>query len=306
MAKRRKTTTGVDSDAARVERIKKLTVKAIFSDELLTKHLVLKGGNAIDLILQVGTRSSVDLDFSMPGDFEPDELREIRDRIEAAMLSVFAPEDLIPFDVTFDPMPQIVTPDLAGFWGGYRAMFKLISSTQHAELQGDLESLRRNALRVGGGSKLQIDISKFEFCSGKEEHEIEGVRVFVYTPVMLAFEKLRAICQQLPEYAVQVKRLGRPNAPRARDFIDISGLARRFGFDLADPKHGEILDAVFAAKRVSVSLLEKVKDYREFHRSNFAAVQDSVKAGVQLDDFDVYFDEIVRLCERILEARRNA
>jgi hypothetical protein len=167
-----------------------------------------------------------------------------------------------------------------------------------------MAALRRNALLIGSSSKLQIDISKYEFCDPKEERWLNGVRIFVYTPLMLACEKLRAICQQTKEYSKIVKRAGRPAAPRARDFVDIQILMRHFGFDIAEAKHLPLIKAIFAAKRVPLALLSKVKDYREFHRSDFQAVKDSLKPGVKLDEFDEYFDDIIRLCDR-LEAIGN-
>ena len=46
--------------------------------------------------------------------------------------------------------------------------------------------------------------------------ELDDYTIYVYSPTMIAIEKLRAICQQMPEYALQ----RRPSA-RARDFYDI-------------------------------------------------------------------------------------
>ncbi len=48
--------------------------------------------------------------------------------------------------------------------------------------------------------QFTIDISKFEFTEGKRPRDIEGAVVFIYSPEMLAIEKLRALCQQLPSY----------------------------------------------------------------------------------------------------------
>ena len=57
-------------DQKRFEEIKKITLKAMYSDDELMEMLVLKGGNAIDLIYGVSSRSSLDLDFSMQSDFQ--------------------------------------------------------------------------------------------------------------------------------------------------------------------------------------------------------------------------------------------
>ena len=48
-----------------LDRIKRLAVIAMFSDDTLLDKLVPKGGNALDLVLGVTTRASIDLDFSI-------------------------------------------------------------------------------------------------------------------------------------------------------------------------------------------------------------------------------------------------
>jgi hypothetical protein len=304
MARRQKTK-DPSVEAAWIERVKRLIVVAIFSDEMMMQRFVLKGGNAIDLILNVSSRASMDIDLSMMGDFAAGELDEIKKRLGRRLIETFAPEGLTPFDIEMEERPAAITADLATFWGGYRVTFKLIESDRFRLLSGKVEDLRRNALLVGGHGKLRIDISKHEFCDPKEERQLDGVNVYVYTPVMLACEKLRAICQQTDDYSKIVKREGRPAAPRARDFFDIAVLMRRFSFDLAEREHWRLIETMFAAKKVPLKLLGKVKDYREFHRSDFQAVKDALKPGVKLDEFDEYFDDVVRLCER-LEALWNA
>ncbi|MGA3084518.1 MAG: nucleotidyl transferase AbiEii/AbiGii toxin family protein [Thermodesulfobacteriota bacterium] len=55
-------------------KIKQLTIIALFSDDFLMERLVLKGGNAIDLIYKISSRASIDLDFSIALDFKEEEL----------------------------------------------------------------------------------------------------------------------------------------------------------------------------------------------------------------------------------------
>jgi predicted nucleotidyltransferase component of viral defense system len=57
-----------------IDRIKELVVIAMFSDDELMDRLVLKGGNALDIIHQVSVRASIDVDFSMSDDFRPERL----------------------------------------------------------------------------------------------------------------------------------------------------------------------------------------------------------------------------------------
>ena len=52
-----------------IEKIKLLTLKALMNDEKLMYGLVLKGGNALQLVYEITDRASMDIDFSQEGDF---------------------------------------------------------------------------------------------------------------------------------------------------------------------------------------------------------------------------------------------
>ena len=45
--------------------IRKLTITALCSDDVLFDQLVLKGGNAISLVYGISPRDSLDVDFSL-------------------------------------------------------------------------------------------------------------------------------------------------------------------------------------------------------------------------------------------------
>ena len=220
MAKPKKTAPIDTGEFQRVEQIKKLVVMAMFSDDELMDRFVLKGGNAIDLVLRAGSRASVDVDLSMADDFKPGELNDIRARIERNLRLTFQQEKYEVFDVLMEEKPAALSPDVAGFWGGYLVTFKLIEASKAREIGDNLEQLRRNAVMIGARGKFEIDISKFEYCEGKASHQMNGLRIFVYTPAMVVCEKLRAICQQMPAYGRVIHRT-RPGSARARDFVDI-------------------------------------------------------------------------------------
>jgi len=63
------------SEQSKLERIRRLVITAMFADDVLMNRLVLKGGNALDIIHKLGTRTSLDIDLSMPGDFDPEDLQ---------------------------------------------------------------------------------------------------------------------------------------------------------------------------------------------------------------------------------------
>jgi len=270
----------------------------MFSDDELLEKLVLKGGNALDLALCVTTRASLDLDFSIEQAFASAELAGIRTRIEYRLQQAFTPAGYTVFDVTLAEKPEHVTPDLAEFWGGYELQFKLIHTTTLGELGGRLEDIRRNAIAVGprNRTRFAVDISKFEYCSGKRPLTFDGYTIYVYTPEMIACEKLRAICQQMPEYVEIVKR--RP-APRARDFLDIHDTVQQYDIDLTTVSNRQLLANIFAAKRVPLVLLTRIHEQREFHRQDWPAVEATVRPGVGLKPFDHYADFVIDVVRRL-------
>jgi hypothetical protein len=303
VAKKKKLEPGV-SEFARLERIKRLTIIAMFSDDDLMQRFVLKGGNALDLVLHIGTRASMDVDLSMEDEFAASELENVRQRIENSLEATFEGDHYRVFDVKLEPKPEVLSPEMAGFWGGYDLTFKLIESGRYAEMAGDLDRMRKNAVPIGAKGKFEIDISRFEYCQGKKAEDFDGYRIYVYTPEMLVCEKLRAICQQMPEYGPVVKRTRRA-AARARDFVDIQGIIEQLALDPLAASNLDLLRRVFGAKRVPLKLLGKVVEYREFHRPDFEAVKATVKPAVTLREFDFYFDFVVSVCGGLLKVLGN-
>lgn len=278
--------------------IRRMAIVAIVSDTELVQRLVLKGGNALELAHRISTRASLDLDFSMEGAFRPESLLGLRDRIEANLVRVFTPAGLTVLDVRLEERPEKVSARLEAFWGGYRLEFKLIETEKVAELARTPNRLRKSAMPVGyrGSTRLEIDISKHEYCAEKDEITIDGHAVFVYTPQMIACEKLRALSQQTPEY---ISFVGGHSAARARDFLDIHDVLERFTIILTTPRNGLLLRRIFAAKRVPLRLLGSIRAQREFHRQDWPAVVDTVRAGIDLREFDFYFDFVLREIEKL-------
>jgi predicted nucleotidyltransferase component of viral defense system len=197
-------------------RIRRTAVTAIFSDDVLTECLVLRGGNALDLVYGITSRTSIDLDFSIERDFE--DSSDARDRLFAALRDRFDALGYVLFDEKFAPQPRLEGPDEKPWWGGYEISFKLIEREKYRSLRDRLDKLRTNALPISAGERrsFKIDLSKCEYTDGKVKHEIDNFTVYVYTPTMIAIEKMRAICQQMPDYP----HTGTKKA-RARDFYDV-------------------------------------------------------------------------------------
>ncbi len=297
-------------DLKLIERIKQLTVIAIFSDDDLLEKLVLKGGSAIDLFHPSPGRSSLDLDFSIDGDFDG-EIINLCDRFKKLLTDTFNPEGLVVFDVQFNACPPVVQPDFP-FWGGYVLQFKLaereqyeefqikLGSMQQQKIERELQKLRsKQSIDVGPGQlkTFSVEFSKHEYCEAKEERDLDGYTVYVNTPLAIATEKLRAICQQIPEYREQLK--SRPGTARPRDFFDIHYISELHNLDWSEGDTTNLVQAMFAAKHVPLTLLGIIKEFRDFHKQGFPSLQETVRPDHKLEDFDFYFDYILDIVEKL-------
>jgi hypothetical protein len=275
--------------------VKRRTLVGISSNPRLRNALVLKGGSLLDIAFNVKARISIDLDFSIEGDLVAEEALA---ECEAALKVAFAPEGYRVIDVRIIEKPPTISEELKDFWGGYSIEFKLVTAINFAQYKDDLGRMRRIAvpISINGSTILRIDISKFEYCEGKQPFNVDGTEFFGYSPEMVVAEKLRAICQQMPEYRQMVKK---HLAGRARDFVDLHMLIQEFHINLANPEFHEILRSVFAAKKVPLRLLGKITHHREDHQGDFVAVLDTIRPGFELEDLDFYVDFIVRECQQL-------
>ncbi|RJO67849.1 MAG: hypothetical protein C4523_08365 [Myxococcales bacterium] len=295
-------------DYRKLEQIKKLVVIAMFSDDALMERFVLKGGSALDLIYpHPSGRSSIDVDLSMPDDFNDAELPSVRKRINDLLVAGFQEQGYEVIDFVLEPRPLKRRVGLPALWGGYLIEFKLVRSETFRKYSADKSALRRRSEVIGGRERktFKVDISKYEYCDGKKEVYLDDYRVYVYSPAMIVAEKLRAICQQMPEYPYNEHT----KHARARDFYDIWRMLektpRSVGWKGA--KFREIIRKAFQAKDVPLDLLARLgrEEVRRRHEPDFAAVRDAIPPGAErLRSFDYYFDYVVgRVAE--LEALWN-
>jgi hypothetical protein len=279
----------------KLDAIKRAAIVAMFADDELMDLLVLKGGNAMDVVHQVNSRASVDLDFSTGDDLN---LEAIQGKVERALGNTFDQHGYAAFDIRVTQRPGKMPDELAAFWGGYFVEFKLLSKRRAEEVKGDLDTMRREAIRLGEGTKFTMDISRHEYIDDKQEADLDGYRIYVYSPEMIVCEKLRAICQQMPEYAEIIKRKGLGNQ-RARDFIDIEALVGKFSVDVCAERATHMLREMFAIKRVPLQLIGQIRTTRDFHKLGFDEVRAAMKPGVEVQPFDYYFDFVLELVERL-------
>lgn len=278
--------------AISLEEVRRRILIALFSDDELMDILVLKGGNALALVHKVGARASVDMDFSMEEPFV--DLEKASARIFATLKREFGSIGYVVFDENFEVKPSQPREGQPEWWGGYIVQFKLAERRLYDELHNDIDALRRRAEVVGPQQmrKYTIDISHHEFCEEKVKREVDDYTVYVYSLEMLAAEKLRAICQQMPEYAVL-----RTKRPRARDFYDIHQIITEHGIDLTTNANLSTLAAIFEAKQVPLNLSGEIGKYRDYHAQDWPSVEASI-SGVH-DTFDSYFDFVVTLASSL-------
>jgi predicted nucleotidyltransferase component of viral defense system len=264
------------------KQVRLATIAALCSEDALYEQLILKGGSALDLIYQVGGRSSLDLDFSLEGDLNS--LEATARLMQSALERHFRALGVHVFDFNIEPRP---TQPQFEWWGGYRAEFKVIELTHAERLHFDLNQIRKQAIPIGDmtqSRRFVIEISKYEWCGFQENHEIDAVPVRVYAPALLASEKLRAICQQHEKYEITHQR------SRARDFFDIHTICNRLSVDLT--QHVDIVARVFDAKKVPWDLLGDIGSQRAVHEPDWPSVVASVTS--RIEEFDYYFTYVVQ------------
>ncbi len=281
-------------DNKEIEKIKRLTIGALVSDELLMGILVLKGGNALNIAYDISDRGSVDIDFSMESDFTEAEKNRLRNQFDFILNDEFSKENYKVFDVKFSERPEVMDDSVKEFWGGYLLEFKIMNFDKYQSFSGDLEAARREALPLGknGSTKFMVDISKYEFVAKKKPVDIEGSVVYVYTPEMIALEKLRAICQQLEDYKEIVVRM--KSSPRARDFFDIHNLCSHFSIDFKLDENIKLAEVIFTSKKVPLNFISKIGEQYELHRENWESVLQTINQEEdELNDFDFYFNFVL-------------
>lgn len=276
-----------------LEKIKRLTISALVSDELLMGILVLKGGNALNLAYDISNRGSIDIDFSMEKDFTEDEKKRIGNQVSSLLSDEFIKEGLLVFDVTFYERPNKIEDAVKSFWGGYCLEFKTITKEKYEALGGELTQIRMNAIVIASNNstKFIVDISKYEYVGEKRPKDIEGAVIYVYSPEMLALEKLRALCQQNPGYKNVVFMM--TSKSRARDFYDIYRLSQAFAINFSSNENTDLIKHIFEAKRVPLNYVTQLNEQREFHRQTWESVLGTINQKENMKEFDFYFDFVL-------------
>lgn len=244
------------------ETIKKTTIAAIFSDEKLEDILTLKGGNALYLH-GLTKRESQDLDFSIKESIrisEDEEGKIFKDVVTKA----FQEKGYKILSYKFEDKPRVRNKLTPPFWGGYVITFSIIQAEALKSLEErGIENFNAYAESMGDGSKkIQIDLSFEEYTDPRVTKEIDGTTIYLYSPLMIIYEKIRASCQQLDLYKLT------SNKTRARDLFDIySTLTDISNVELREevinPDNFIILKRMFALKKVSIDLIPQVRNIKD-------------------------------------------
>lgn len=259
------------------------SVVALFSNEVLRRTLVLKGGSALFLTKDIDTRLSTDIDFSVSDEIaNPDQYFSY---VANTLSEHFLKLRFEVFDTAFKKKPRERAEIKPKFWAGWYFEFKLISTKSSSR---DLEFKRRAALIPDGAASsiIEIEISEYEYCDSTEKVELDGSVVTCYSTALLVLEKLRAICQQHSRYPY-----GRLKN-RARDYFDIYQLVRKYRSAKLYEELGHHLPQVFAAKDVSLDLLRGIfePEFVAFQASHFSSVEATVKETAE--PFDFYLEQL--------------
>lgn len=271
------------------DQIRLTVIKSIFSNPQLEEILTLKGGNAMKL-QGLTDRQSQDLDFSIQ--------ENIRLSIEQdgplflqSLENEFNPLGYQVINFKFEEKPSKRTAITPPYWGGYQIEFSILKEEIFYHLtEKQLKNINAYAESIEDGKKrIQIDLSFDEFTDTRIKERINDVDVYLYSPLMIIYEKIRASCQQLPQYKIGM------NKKRARDLFDIYTILTNINYidlydEILNPNNLYIIRKMFDLKGVSLNLITKIEEIKEELREDYESkVIPQVPRNQSVPDFDYLF-----------------
>lgn len=282
-----------------IDEVIRETTIGIFSTQVARDNLVLKGGTGLRLGEGITNRISLDIDLSTEGSI-PDPERFFQE-ITKALENRFDRLNLDVIDPKYSRRPKSRGKRKIEKWGGWNYTFKLSGQSHRGESPG--KRIRQALVPNGSPSqKIEIQISEYEYCAVIDKIFLDGVEIYVYSPVLQVLEKIRAICQQHPDYKRSL------NKNRARDYYDIYSIVsiHRREKDFSS-KLAEHFEPVFHAKEVPLELLTEGtmfdSDFTSGQELGFATVRNSVFGDTE--DFSFYVEQLKLLVASILQAREK-
>jgi predicted nucleotidyltransferase component of viral defense system len=274
------------------DEIRNTILKAIYSDSALKENLVLKGGNALKLY-NITDRSSQDLDFSIEESIRYEKENEGK-KLEDLISDAFQQVGFLVVGFEFIEKPKKRKEDLPPFWGGYKISFAIVDKEKYQDkidLQDPdkMKELSKYGENLENNSKkIEIDLSYDEYVANKESYNLEGTTIYLYSPLMLVYEKIRASCQQLEDY----KLVG--NKTRARDLYDIYKIltnTRQASLREAvlNQDNFYILENIFRAKDVPLELMLKLDSKKSDLAEDYKTKVIPQIASIETEEFDYIF-----------------
>ncbi|MFZ3229013.1 MAG: nucleotidyl transferase AbiEii/AbiGii toxin family protein [Pseudobdellovibrio sp.] len=275
-----------------------ISLTAIYSNDLLKDKLYLKGGQYLRMVAKIKNRFSVDTDFSTPNEIENEEI--FFHALQEALSLEFYKNGFYLFSFKFSRKPKKRNSDIPDHWSGWAVEYKIIESSKRNLKQ---EELDRSAIIPDGAPnpKITLDISEYEFCGNTEKVKLAGsIEILSYSRVLVVLEKIRAICQQHPNYPLK-----KGNA-RSRDYYDIDIL---WNLALKEPgadpelfiqELKKYLRPVFEAKDVNLTLLKDIfeESFIESQKLGWPSVLETV-SDKNIQGFDYYLENLKNIVNEI-------
>ena len=146
---------------------------AIYSHDVLSENMYLKGGQALRFVHGLKSRLSRDSDFSFPDKIEPRKT-VFFNYLKSAIKKEFLKNKLYIIDFKPTRKPKIKHTGSPDFWTGWAIEFKLITKEQL-----NLSKARQSASAIVPEgfltNKIPIDISEMEYCGSFETIKIKSI-----------------------------------------------------------------------------------------------------------------------------------
>lgn len=283
----------MNNNSFNIEEIIKEVIFTLYHEGVFNNKILIKGGQAIRIKEDIKHRFSVDIDASVEGEISDPDIFFIK--FKRSLDKQFSKFNIIIIDFKREKKPKNPHPDAPAFWTGWLVTFKLLDKENESlpfEIQSKMAIIPNGTI----SPKIIVELSEYEYCGDSEvmklkiDNERDEATVFCYSTEMLVVEKIRAICQQHPDYPHR-----KTTANRARDYYDIVNLIEK---KIKEKKYNEfkekctkLIKPIFEAKQVNIELLTKIYDpkFLEKMKSGWGLVLKTTP-NEERKDFDIYVD----------------
>ena len=252
-----------------------IILKTFFTDPSTKDMLVLKGGQALE-IYGFSSRDSYDIDFTIRK-MKEKAFEKLNPLLEKNLSNEFEDKGYHLFDFNFKIKPGVRDENTPHYWGGYQIDFKVISLVERKKIDEKYNDLARrmHVMRSSASpfgendsTKISIDFSYHEYSDDRFEMKINEAEdvytIKLYRPIIIVYEKIRALCQNIPGPHLPKYKTG-----RSRDLYDIYSIIfseTKYSLNEKDIYAEENiyeLKKIFEMKKVPLELLLSLDDSYE-------------------------------------------